>query len=68
MIINREGAWVWQTKMPKSGYDRSKPKPKMDYTISWDGEVVNEGNTGEVMSVYSDMINKVAKDSAGSNE
>ena len=68
VIINREGAWVWQTKMPKSGYDRSKPKPKMDYTISWDGEVVNEGNTGEVMSVYSDMINKVAKDSAGSNE
>jgi transglutaminase-like putative cysteine protease len=68
VIINREGAWVWQTKMPKSGYDRSKPKPKMDYTISWSGEVIIEGNTGKVMSAYSDMVGKVIKTSAGSND
>jgi transglutaminase-like putative cysteine protease len=68
VIINREGAWVWQTKMPKSGYDRSKPKPKMDYTISWSGEVITEGNTGKVTTAYEKLVNGVVKDTAASND
>jgi transglutaminase-like putative cysteine protease len=68
VIINREGAWVWQTGMPKSGYDQSKPKPKMDYTISWSGEVIAEGNTGKVMSTYEKLVNGAAEGSAASND
>ena len=44
ILLNREGAWVWSTSLPSNGYDRSKEKPKLRRTISWDAEVVEEGS------------------------
>lgn len=52
VIYNREGAWVWQTNLPKGGYDKSLPKPKMDYEIFWDGEVIEEGSVKKMEKAY----------------
>jgi transglutaminase-like putative cysteine protease len=59
VIINREGAWVWQTRLPKGGYDRSMPKPKMEYAISWDGEVVEEGNHLELTAKFKEAVDRM---------
>ena len=66
MIINREGAWVWQTRLPKGGYDRSLPKPKMEYAISWDGEVVEEGDNRKVVALFKQAAGKAAFDTTAS--
>ena len=52
VVLNREGAWVWSTWLPPKGYDKSKPKPKMEYDISWDGKIVQEGDASELQAKF----------------
>lgn len=58
VIYNREGAWVWQTRLPKDGYDKSQPKPKMSYGISWDGEVLEEGSIKKLEKKFSALTSE----------
>jgi hypothetical protein len=47
VILNREGAWVWS-----KAHDKSKPKPKFEYGISWDGNVVEEGKLADIREKF----------------
>ena len=52
VLLKREGCWTWSNRLPRNGYDNSKPKPILKPETSWVTTVVDEGPAKEMVEKY----------------
>lgn len=53
IAMNREGAWVYSTWLPRDSYSQQLPKPKVSFSIKWSGRVLAEGPTADIVRRFS---------------
>ena len=60
ILLKREGAWTWGNRLPRGGYDNSKPKPTLKPEIMWMTNVLDEGPAKKLVEkYYSEDSNKL---------